>query len=102
MRSDWIAHETLLDPVLPLPEIVRVGGPVVKGFGRGSKVLGIPTANLDATPLKLQVQVTLVPIRPRSRCELHSLRTFSPGGRLSAPTPRFRSRHASTPFNDSD
>ena len=102
MRSDWIAHETLLDPVLPLPEIVRVGGPVVNGFGRGSKVLGIPTANLDATPLKLQVQVTLVPIRPRSRCELHSLRTFSPGGRLSAPTPRFRSRHASTPFNDSD
>ncbi|EEH52958.1 uncharacterized protein MICPUCDRAFT_36086 [Micromonas pusilla CCMP1545] len=52
--SDWIAHETLLDPVLPLPEIVRVGGAVVKGFGRGSKVLGIPTANLDATPLKLQ------------------------------------------------
>ena len=40
MRSDWIAHETLLDPVLPLPEIVRVGGggregvrARVEGFG---------------------------------------------------------------------
>jgi riboflavin kinase len=29
-------------------------GPVVKGFGRGSKMLGIPTANLDVAPLKLQ------------------------------------------------
>ena len=25
------------------------------------------------------IYFTLVPIRPRSRCELHSLRTFSPG-----------------------
>lgn len=24
-----------------------IGGPVIKGFGRGSKVLGIPTANLS-------------------------------------------------------
>jgi tRNA (adenine-N(1)-)-methyltransferase non-catalytic subunit len=38
---------------------------------------------------------TLVPIRPRSRCELHSLRTFSPGVRLSPLAPRwFRSRDA--------
>jgi riboflavin kinase len=27
----------------------------VKGFGRGSKMLGIPTANLDIVPLKFQV-----------------------------------------------
>jgi hypothetical protein len=27
---------------------------VVKGYGRGSKVLGIPTANLDVTPLKIE------------------------------------------------
>ena len=33
---------------------VRMGGPVVKGFGRGSKVLGIPTANLDVSPLKFE------------------------------------------------
>jgi hypothetical protein len=44
--------------------------------------------------------LTLVPIRPRSRCELYSLRTFSPGGHLSPPrVPRFQSRHTSTPFN---
>ena len=46
--------------------------------------------------------LTLVPIRPRSRCELHSLRTFSPGARVSPPrVPRFQSRRASTPFNSS-
>ena len=39
---------------------------------------------------------TLVPIRPRRRCELHSLRTFSPGGRIIPPTHRFQS---ATPFN---
>ena len=43
--------------------------------------------------------VTPVPIRPRSRCELHSLRTFSPGVRFSPRTPRFQSRHTSTPFD---
>jgi hypothetical protein len=46
------------------------------------------------------IYFTLVPIRPRSRRELHSLRTFSsPGGRFSPPiTPRFRSP-TTTPFN---
>ena len=34
---------------LPAPLLLR--GPVVKGFGRGSKSLGIPTANLDAAAL---------------------------------------------------
>ncbi|KAB5557233.1 hypothetical protein DKX38_008142 [Salix brachista] len=38
--DDWI------DGTLPL-EKWHIGGPVVKGFGRGSKVLGIPTANLS-------------------------------------------------------
>ena len=32
------------------------------------------------------VLLTLALIRPRSRCELHSLRTFSPGARFSPPT----------------
>jgi hypothetical protein len=42
----------------------------------------------------------LVPIRPRSRGERRSLRTFSPGARFSPPrAPRSRSRHTSTPFN---
>ncbi|XP_021722820.1 bifunctional riboflavin kinase/FMN phosphatase-like isoform X1 [Chenopodium quinoa] len=38
--EDWI-EETL--PIEPW----HIGGPVIKGFGRGSKVLGIPTANLS-------------------------------------------------------
>ncbi|KAF5728642.1 putative riboflavin kinase/fmn adenylyltransferase [Tripterygium wilfordii] len=38
--QDWI------DETLPL-EPWYIGGPVVKGFGRGSKVLGVPTANLS-------------------------------------------------------
>jgi hypothetical protein len=43
---------------------------------------------------------TPVPVRPRRRGERRSLRTFSPGGRISPPTPRcFRSRHTSAPFN---
>jgi len=35
---------------------VRIKGPVVKGFGRGSKELGIPTANLDVTLLENSLQ----------------------------------------------
>jgi len=34
-----------------LPARVALAGEVVKGFGRGSKELGIPTANLDADAL---------------------------------------------------
>ncbi|KAE9607184.1 putative riboflavin kinase [Lupinus albus] len=39
--EDWV------EGTLPLDRWY-IGGPVVKGFGRGSKVLGIPTANLSA------------------------------------------------------
>ena len=39
--SDWVCRS------LPLPAPLRLKGEVVRGFGRGSKVLGIPTANLD-------------------------------------------------------
>lgn len=35
-------------PVLP---VLLLSGAVVKGFGRGSKELGIPTANLDVDAL---------------------------------------------------
>ncbi|KAG5219103.1 bifunctional riboflavin kinase/FMN phosphatase [Salix suchowensis] len=38
--EDW------MEGALPI-EPWHIGGPVVKGFGRGSKVLGIPTANLS-------------------------------------------------------
>ena len=39
--NDWIEGTLPIDPWF-------IGGPVIKGFGRGSKVLGIPTANLAA------------------------------------------------------
>ncbi|KAG2486461.1 hypothetical protein HYH03_014908 [Edaphochlamys debaryana] len=32
---------------IPVEPVVRIRGTVVKGFGRGSKELGIPTANVD-------------------------------------------------------
>ncbi|XP_024022253.1 bifunctional riboflavin kinase/FMN phosphatase isoform X1 [Morus notabilis] len=38
--QDWIEGTLPLEPWY-------IGGPVTKGFGRGSKVLGIPTANLS-------------------------------------------------------
>ncbi len=39
-----------------LTEPIRLKGPVVHGFGRGSKSLGIPTANLEAESLKCELQ----------------------------------------------
>lgn len=39
------------DELRVLPDPVMVKGTVVKGFGRGSKELGIPTANLDPEAL---------------------------------------------------
>uniref|UniRef100_A0A0D6R5V9 riboflavin kinase n=1 Tax=Araucaria cunninghamii TaxID=56994 RepID=A0A0D6R5V9_ARACU len=39
--EDWIANTLPIEPWY-------IGGPVIKGFGRGSKMLGIPTANLSA------------------------------------------------------
>ena len=38
-------------PELPFP--LRVEGPVIKGFGRGSKELGIPTANIPIDGLNV-------------------------------------------------
>ncbi|XP_057972991.1 bifunctional riboflavin kinase/FMN phosphatase isoform X1 [Malania oleifera] len=39
--EDWIEGTLPVEPWY-------IGGPVIKGFGRGSKVLGIPTANLSS------------------------------------------------------
>ncbi|XP_042403400.1 bifunctional riboflavin kinase/FMN phosphatase-like isoform X1 [Zingiber officinale] len=39
--DDWVEDTLPIEPCY-------IGGPVVKGFGRGSKILGIPTANLPA------------------------------------------------------
>ncbi|XP_057420025.1 bifunctional riboflavin kinase/FMN phosphatase-like [Lotus japonicus] len=38
--EDWVEGTLPTDPWY-------IGGPVIKGFGRGSKVLGVPTANLS-------------------------------------------------------
>ncbi|KAI9198040.1 hypothetical protein LWI28_009041 [Acer negundo] len=38
--QDWVEGTLPLEPWY-------IGGPVIKGYGRGSKVLGIPTANLS-------------------------------------------------------
>uniref|UniRef100_A0A0E0QXD5 riboflavin kinase n=1 Tax=Oryza rufipogon TaxID=4529 RepID=A0A0E0QXD5_ORYRU len=43
----WGLRPFRIDDTLPI-EPWFIGGPVIKGFGRGSKVLGIPTANLPA------------------------------------------------------
>ena len=40
---------------LKLERFLELTGPVIRGFGRGSKMLGIPTANLDVVPLKQQI-----------------------------------------------
>ncbi|WIA22630.1 hypothetical protein OEZ86_009609 [Tetradesmus obliquus] len=42
----------LVEGVIPLDPVFTISGTVVKGFGRGSKELGIPTANVDADSLR--------------------------------------------------
>jgi riboflavin kinase / FMN hydrolase len=44
--SDWVGRAL---PLVAPP--MRLKGPVVRGVGRGSKLLGIPTANLDVEAL---------------------------------------------------
>ena len=44
--------DTVQDTV-PLEPPWHLAGTVVKGFGRGSKELGIPTANLDEASLQV-------------------------------------------------
>ena len=46
-RPSTTGPETGPEPPYPIP----LSGPVISGFGRGSKELGIPTANLDSTGL---------------------------------------------------
>ncbi|KAK3420067.1 hypothetical protein EUGRSUZ_G00852 [Eucalyptus grandis] len=38
--QDWIERTLPVEPW-------HIGGPIIKGFGRGSKLLGVPTANLS-------------------------------------------------------
>ena len=45
--------EDMISGVVPVEPVWKLKGKVVKGFGRGSKELGIPTANLDAGSLQV-------------------------------------------------
>lgn len=45
--------EDLVHGVVPLHPVWKLRGKVVRGFGRGSKELGIPTANLDTVALQV-------------------------------------------------
>eukprot|EP00878_Enallax_costatus_P022110 GHUV01023446.1.p1 GENE.GHUV01023446.1~~GHUV01023446.1.p1 ORF type:complete len:346 (+),score=74.28 GHUV01023446.1:1008-2045(+) len=46
------AFHDLVEGVIPMEPALKLKGTVVKGFGRGSKELGIPTANVDADSLR--------------------------------------------------
>ncbi|BBM97400.1 riboflavin kinase / FMN hydrolase [Marchantia polymorpha subsp. ruderalis] len=46
--ADWIENSLPIDPWY-------MGGTVIKGYGRGSKVLGIPTANLPTAAFSSQL-----------------------------------------------
>ena len=52
--KDWGQHVTIKKPIL-------LEGTVVSGFGRGSKQLGCPTANIEMTDENKQKTVELVP-----------------------------------------
>ena len=52
--TDWDTHVTIEPPLV-------LEGTVVKGFGRGSKQLGCPTANVEMTQENKDKTVGLVP-----------------------------------------
>ena len=52
--ADWDQHVTIDPPLL-------LEGVVVQGFGRGSRQLGVPTANVDMTEINKQKTINLVP-----------------------------------------
>jgi riboflavin kinase len=52
--------------VIPLDTPLRLKGTVVKGFGRGSAQLGIPTANLDSASLSAALAHTVTGARARA------------------------------------
>ncbi len=45
--------DDLVGETVPVQPVWRIRGTVVKGFGRGSRELGIPTANLDRESLQV-------------------------------------------------
>ncbi|MCJ1427064.1 riboflavin kinase [Sticta canariensis] len=54
MRSPCSRSPTAGPPTGPAPPFpIRLSGSIIKGFGRGSKELGIPTANIPITGLSV-------------------------------------------------
>lgn len=49
------SESSLYTNAYKLSEPITLGGPVVHGFGRGSKELGIPTANVPVESVRDQV-----------------------------------------------
>ena len=47
-------EDAICGEVVPIQPAWRIRGTVVKGFGRGSRELGIPTANLDSEALQVR------------------------------------------------
>ena len=52
------SFDDLVHGVVPLTPVWKLKGKVVRGFGRGSKELGIPTANLETTALQVEPHTT--------------------------------------------
>ena len=48
---------------------IKIQGAVVHGFGRGSKQLGVPTANIEMTPENLSLLARVVPGIYMAHCE---------------------------------
>ena len=46
---------------MPMPQPISLEGKVVKGFGRGSKQLGVPTANIEMTETNKSKTENLIP-----------------------------------------
>jgi hypothetical protein len=51
--------------IIPLHPVWELNGKVIKGFGRGSRELGIPTANLDTIALQVPDLQSKMKARPR-------------------------------------
>ena len=76
--SAYLPSEEEMDEVADLTEYIDTAV---------GDVVALADALLEGEGASQSVLVAPVSIRPRSRCELHSLRTFSPGGRLFPPIP---------------
>ena len=52
MSCGSVTHTYEVPPLFKLRDVVTLAAPVVEGFGRGSRLMGVPTANLDPAVLE--------------------------------------------------